>query len=555
MYLSNDIADQKRRKILMSQCMQFLKNDFNQSSSNDRTDAGHVVPAEYLGPDHSYLDMTISGFCTSTPIKSKIISTHPANNSAVISEYVGVNSPAAIVEVDNDNYVEATSESSNGNPSYYYHLTFENGTPEKADETTSELVGHSDECPFGGLPAAHLSLRQVAHKGWLAEPRKYRTDKRVYAGVVDGWLLIYSGESALRPSAHFALRRCNWTELIESPDKCHLTLITDQTKNKKRSFQMNSQQELKTWTKAFADSKATACANLFGTRKLPTPPPNVESVDVTSSSLGVNEGSSDSTISLEDDSANVDAPPKRTSKIYINQSNSGECIYEEPKELLTKRQQIPVPPSQEYDIPNPIIRPVTLPEPLTQESTGNSCISEHDAFEVKKSKVAAQFSPSPPLSPLAKPIEKNLTNETPADQTKHSNMRLRLYKFTLNFIQAMTRSSRGRESSDSKKCLSKPALDHKNDNVKSDEKVVSTEKRVEKTDEVEVEVEVEAEGGEAEPSPKRSKVNDIINRLEATGHRAPMFSLTINRSKLTKLKTTKSSGDEHNYEPVAVVTT
>lgn len=558
------MPDQTRRKSLMSQCMRILENDFQRTEDHTKDAPDGAEPAQYLGPDQPYLDMTKSSFVTSTPKSTKSgnynrndshnheDATEVDPNDYVLREYVDVTSPGAvIVEEDNVNYVNVSDEShqqksvSLGNSTHYDQLQFEEWTAHRtstpAPTDQSKVV---PECPFGGLPAAHLSLRQASHTGWLTQPRRYLSDKKYYAGVLDGWLLLYSsGEASIRPSSCYALRSCSWTQSKDENDKYRLTLSTDSTtKKKKRRFQMNCQKELDEWVTAFTETKPAACLNLFGARKLPTPPPSsqTESNEAASPSMDSLSGSSTaSTISLEADPNKSALSPK----IYVNQRQKAEEIYEEPVELLAslgrlKREQIPAPVnvvvSQEYDIPKPKPRPVNPPQDVPAITETSPSVEEPpkpgDSFEEIKSKVAAQLLVN---SPNQSPIRKKSEQEPAPARRRRSDMRSWLYRLSRrgrrSLIHVVTRST------------SRSTVSTKNEDLRIDEELPAG-----------------TDTSNSNASRKGGKVNQIINQLEANGHRAPLFRVAINRSKVSRWggnKKASGNGDEHNYEPVAVVTT
>lgn len=576
-YLSNDVPDQTRRKSLMSQCMRILEKDFKRTEDLIDSPDGQSEPAQYLGPDQPYLDMTKSSFVTSTPKSPKSINFNEQSQSVeetdpneyVLREYVDVTTPGTVVvEEDNVNYVNVTDEThkekstSLGNSTHYDQLQFQDwtGNTNSTPVSPSDQSKLEDECPFGGLPAAHLTLRQATHTGWLIRPRRYLTDKRYYAGVLDGWLLLYSsGEASIRPSSCYALRRCSWIECQDVNDKHRLTLIADSsTKKKKRHFHMNCQKELKEWVTAFSEAKPSACLNLFGARKLPTPPPpsQLESNTGPCPSMDSISGSSTaSTISLEVDPNKSIEQTTPSPKIYVNQRHKVEEIYEEPVELMAslnklKRQQIATPTplvvSQEYDIPKPKPRPVNPPpETLPVEVESTPAIAEppkstSDSFEEIKSKVEAQLLVnSPKSSPIRTKSEPPKDDQTPS-RRRRSDMRSWLYRLSRrgrrSLIHVVTKST------------SRNTVNPKKDDHRIGEEATAGT----------------GEGATSDTgsSRKGGKVNQIINQLEANGHRAPMFRVAINRSKVSKWGgggnkkvSSINGGDEHNYEPVTVVTT
>lgn len=583
------------------QCINLIEKYLEQwQATNDRsTDGANTTaePAQYLGPDQPYLDMTKSSFATSTPRKPRTsgddgddiaasATTIPHlddgddPDATVLSEYVDVTSPTEIiVEEDNVNY----ANQSNGDPTttqrnvpslgggsstQYDQLQFDGWSRvnfNSPSSTASEFRPHdptssaddADECPFGGLPATHLRMRQCAHIGWLIEPRRYlpKKGKRYYAGVLDGWLIMYSGgEAAIRPSACYALRKCSWSDSQELTDKCKLTLISDAAKpKKKRHFQMN-QEELQKWMVAFDDAKPAMCANYFGGRKLPTPPPNV--VDTKTG----NESSVHSTVvSSAASTVSLEMEPKEEATSVTRAKEKTEEIYEEPVELLASLNKLrakrlePQPVAiidvlQEYDIPKPKPRPVNSdhhpavqPKSFAMSSGGEQStrqMNDENSFQENKSKVAAKLSAASVSSPANLAIRQKSGSIKDLRGDSRASRRRSSFSYWLHRL-----SRRGRRSVHT---VTKPG-------------------RI-----AEVDDDREPTQPEREPSAttawkfgsptKGGKVNQIISQLEANGHR-----VAINRTKAHKWsrsgvgggggkKASTNGNDDHNYEPVSVVT-
>lgn len=91
--------------------------------------------------------------------------------------------------------------------------------PPASSATAAAAAAADTGCPYGGLPATHLTLHRALHTGWLAEQRRLLpAHKRRYAGVMppvgggtSGWLLLYGGRTDLKPATCVRLSDCTWT--------------------------------------------------------------------------------------------------------------------------------------------------------------------------------------------------------------------------------------------------------------------------------------------------------------------------------------------------------
>lgn len=76
-------------------------------------------------------------------------------------------------------------------------------------EMRSTIQENPQECPYRGLPVAHLSLRscpqsgnlqKAERKGFLDAAFSIRCTGRFFGGCLDGWLLLYASPAGeLRP--------------------------------------------------------------------------------------------------------------------------------------------------------------------------------------------------------------------------------------------------------------------------------------------------------------------------------------------------------------------
>lgn len=102
---------------------------------------------------------------------------------------------------------------------------------------SSQLPNGKRDCPFGGLPAAHLAIKKARKIGWLVLNHRRRPflhllnsylSKRFYVGLLcdmldddtpDWWMLMYSGTNQMKPTICIELRRFELVRVIAKKQK------------------------------------------------------------------------------------------------------------------------------------------------------------------------------------------------------------------------------------------------------------------------------------------------------------------------------------------------
>ncbi|KAL9696466.1 hypothetical protein quinque_016045 [Culex quinquefasciatus] len=192
------------------------------------------------------------------------------------------------------------------------------------DSTSSSS---STKCPFSGLPAAHLRIKQSPKSGTLFRQEKrifFDQTKKYYVGLLDRWLLLYNNSNELKPTQCVQVKDIKLDLSLNDQinEKSQFHIITQE--DSKICFTSPSFKELNEWVVAIQQNLLAKPEN--SSRKLPLPPtPTPYTSD-------------------ETDTAAASS---------VARIDSEESIYEEPQ-LLSK--QRPVPPStlelhNNYDTP------------------------------------------------------------------------------------------------------------------------------------------------------------------------------------------------------------
>lgn len=184
-------------------------------------------------------------------------------------------------------------------------------------ETTSSLNNeNSEQCPFTGLPAAHLRIMNSAQCGLLTRIEKklfFAQEKDFYVGILEKWILLYPSKSNdMKPSACFYPKSIT-IEKGENQFNVETNLM------KRYHFQAPNTDEFNDWvqnirriieydqTKNLKQRETQTSHMSF--RKLPSPP------------LGFHEGAFDSS------SENYYGFNRNSNQTVINNE---ERFYEEP---------------------------------------------------------------------------------------------------------------------------------------------------------------------------------------------------------------------------------
>lgn len=221
----------------------------------------------------SYLDMTKSNLVVAKalPVDTDTQRNDQSTDDAiyVYPDFAHLSKSINAVEEQNEHYDSGSlsneahqqkSPSLAANSTHYDQLIIDTNT---------------NECPYAELPAEDLSLRKATQIGWLTQPRRFWTSKRYYAGILDGWLLLYSsGEAAIRPSSCYSLKNCIWTDIRVSKNTFRLTLITADAHGNiiKQHFETNCHNDHQVWVTALAESNPAAYHNFLVSPTMDTPP-------------------------------------------------------------------------------------------------------------------------------------------------------------------------------------------------------------------------------------------------------------------------------------------
>lgn len=377
------------------------------------------------------------------------------------------------------------------------------------------------ECPFSGLPAAHLLIKKSPKVGYLQRIKEKtyifnQSRMKFYSGLLDGWLLMYSNSCDLKPTICLNLQNydlCN-SDLFRKREQFQLISNEYKTVDNSRSpkkylLQAASASDYEDWLQAITEAvKSSLIRRRVNSvaRKLPSPPASVEN---------------DSTPRLSDRS---------------------EGIYEEPSEMLS------TPLYQSFQFDNWTQLPVAPELPV---KSGTKCKSECSAVSV------AYDVPNSPPKPTAPDLEY---------QNKIQQVKTQLTMQMLSPKQVAKAAS-----TDDEKCKEKPKKKSKVEasevpkfskrnwflNRLSGRNMGSSGK-----------LKMELENGALSDVPmscdspaenrldgkRGGKVNMIINQLEANGH----FQLRKEKfkdSRYSKFSIANGDDDDEeldNYELVAV---
>lgn len=375
------------------------------------------------------------------------------------------------------------------------------------------------ECPFSGLPAAHLLIKKSLKVGNLQRIKEKpyifnQSRMKYYSGLLDGWLLMYSNSSDLKPTICLNLQNydlCS-SDLYRKHEQFQLIsneYKTDYSRSpKKYLLRAASANDYEEWLQAITSaSKSSMIRKRLNSmsRKLPSPPPSLE---------------------------NESNPQTRL-------SDRSEGIYEEPSEMFSMQLY----PSFQLD--NWMQLPVApaLPVKGGSKSKGE-CNADTVAYDIPKS----------PPKPTA--LDSDYQN-------KKQQVKIQLTMQMLTPKQVAKSSSADDEKTKEKsKKKSKveaselPKFSKRNwfINRLSGRNVTNSGKLKIGMENVTVsDIPVSCDSVESGVDGKRGgKVNMIINQLEANGH-FPLRKEKFKGSRYSKYSvTTGDDEDCHNYEPVAV---
>ncbi|XP_053696745.1 uncharacterized protein LOC128744029 [Sabethes cyaneus] len=242
--------------------------------------------------------------------------------------------------------------------------------PVEADDDTG-----SGTCPFSGLPAAHLRIKQSPKYGTLFRLEKrlfFDQSKKFYVGLLDRWLLLYNNCNELKPAQCVQIKDIkldlSLNDQINERNQFHIITQDDG----KLCLLTPSFKELNEWVVAIQQNLLVKSDTVPGggggggcSRKLPLPPTPEFCADETDN--GTDQKPS------HDDSIYEEPQQVLQSKRHPSSSSpEGEHNYDTPKataELshnLNRRQHAKVSPTKIINV-----SPSTLPLPAS--SKANKC--------------------------------------------------------------------------------------------------------------------------------------------------------------------------------------
>lgn len=230
-----------RMRGLLERCNHILHSlDVNGSecvASNEQTHGDEVY-----GDNSSYLDMSMRKPDAGIEVTEDGVSTESGRN-----EYVDVNDKCQTVNLpvirrsidddeDNiyDNYIVENKVSGKSNS----YAKKSSPAPDPCNGNPSLLMASGKrDCPFSGLPAAHLTIKKARKIGWLILNHRRRPflyilnsylSKKFYVGLLcdtmgndlpDWWMLMYSGKNQMKPTICVELRRFELVRVIAKKQK------------------------------------------------------------------------------------------------------------------------------------------------------------------------------------------------------------------------------------------------------------------------------------------------------------------------------------------------
>ncbi|XP_055548637.1 uncharacterized protein LOC129732123 isoform X2 [Wyeomyia smithii] len=142
-------------------------------------------------------------------------------------------------------------------------------------EDNSSGSNSSKSCPFSGLPAAHLRIKQSPKHGTLFRLEKrlfFDQSKKFYVGLLDRWLLLYNSCNELKPAQCIQIKDIkldlSLNDQINEKNQFHIITPDDA----KLCFLTPSFKELNEWVVAIQQNLLIKSDSQPGARKLPLPP-------------------------------------------------------------------------------------------------------------------------------------------------------------------------------------------------------------------------------------------------------------------------------------------
>lgn len=398
------VLSQERRKSpeeLVSRCEELLRccEKFSRNGgSNDNTkinDSTHLPAAE-----NSYLNMTRNRKCVTSPSNSVADASDSATDFP--NDYVTINALPSTSDHENDTEAKDIYDT--------FTVPAISATPMDAATTKSgEDQNDLQNCPYLGLPAAHLSIKKSPKQGQLTRIEKrifFDQSKKYFCGVVGDWLLCYAdGSASIKPS--LCVHLCPGTEIDRYGEgkRRDLCFQISTAVGKRYIFQSNSEIDAKGWIHAldgtvrgiYRDSPISAViasdrllikTQSNNLRKLPTPPGTKKLYPDLSSSV------------ISSDSGNNDEIYEVPCPLY----KSLDLI--PPNKLLHSEVKCAAEKYEEYDVPRSLpVNPVTIKPgtvSIEQPTLDDTLQEEESPVKVKQVQpepsAQSQPQPSPPQS-------------------------------------------------------------------------------------------------------------------------------------------------------------
>lgn len=372
------------------------------------------------------------------------------------------------------------------------------------------------QCPFSGLPAAHLLIKKSPKIGNLQRIKDKtsifnQSKRKYYAGLLDGWLLMYSSNCDLKPTTCLNLQSydlCN-SDLHRKREQFQLIsneYKTDYSRSpKKYLLQAASASDYEEWlvaiTTATKSSLTRMRLNSFG-RKLPSPPPG-------------------------------SIPQTRL-------SDRSEDIYEEPSEMVG----IQLYPSFQFDSWTQFPVAPALPVKCGLKSKSQFHI-ESVAYDIPK---------SPPEPTVLHQEYQNKIQQVKSQLTMQLSVPKQMAKSSVDGDEDKSKSKKKSKVLESSEV---PKLSKRNWflNRLSGRNIANSGKLPMGTINTigsNLTVVTEFTEGERLDGKRGGKVNMIINQLEANGH-LPQRKKKLSESRQSRCSVAAGEDEDcHNYEPVVV---
>lgn len=344
---------------LLKRCSNILRslNVYEGTASNEQS---HVDGTFDGGDNSSYLDMSVR-----KPDVAVEVTEDSGVSESGRNEYVDVSDKneqftdvkrradgeAADEDVVDDNIYDnyIVEHKSNGSSDVCEKKV--KPTPETSDNHTLSLMANEKrDCPFSGLPAAHLTIqkaRKIGHlnlnyrrRPFLHILNSYRS-KKFYVGLVcdtmesdvpDWWMLMYNGSNQMKPSICIDLRRFELVRVVAKKHKRERDAGNADIKFElHEKLAKNASKKIAPIIYQFSTSTTDECDQWYSTLLLLN----------SESSHSISSGTNRKLPMLPpyecDDGVNSSPEPYRHSSglLYTNQDlhNYSEGVYEEPEEF------------------------------------------------------------------------------------------------------------------------------------------------------------------------------------------------------------------------------